>query len=76
MFTSPLAVIPGKKDPKSLAAYLQRLMEDLKECGPSGGSHDSAYPAWIVFYGSFMYSILFYLSICSVRLYSIYSLGD
>ena len=51
MFTSPLAVIPGKKEPKSLAAYLQRFMEDLKECGPSGGSasHDRLYLALLIF---------------------------
>ena len=49
MFTSPLVVISGKKEPKSLAAYLQRLMEDLKECGPSEGSHDCLYHALLIF---------------------------
>lgn len=35
-FSLPLAIIPGKHEPKWLHGYLQATLEDFKRYGPAG----------------------------------------
>lgn len=35
-FVQPLLIIPGPREPKNIDPYLELLLEELRELGPSG----------------------------------------